>query len=511
MRYLLLLLFITSVAFGYENVLKMSKGGTGSSSFATGGMCFSDGTVLTTDASNIFWDNVNKKLGVGPGASTPAVRLDLKSNTASDGINLTVANAGEGGQFNFFTRTGSIGSPSNSTSGQVLGDLFFYGYGGGTNRAGSLIRSGQVGNYVSNTVPGNIEFWTGDGTNNLATRMVINPTGNISIPTSGARITGNFGDNTVTNRIAFQSDTTDMLTVLTTIPNGTNTTSGLVAYGASDINNSNGLSALAIGGEARLNAFKTGTAALAPMTFSINGSEKMRIDTAGTVMITNLAGSGTRGVNADASGNLTVALSSAPTVQKFITPGSGTYTTPAGVKYIRVRMAGGGGAGSSDTGYPTQNGSATTFGTSLLVANGGASAEASGAIIQGGTASISAPAYGVAIDGNDRHGWNNSTCTVNSSIRLPAQDGANNPGFGGGGAGNHGTGGNGTPNTGGGGGAGSDSCVVRSAGASGGYVDAIVPNPSATYPYTVGAGATALGGGTGGVGGSGVIIVEEYY
>ena len=31
----------------------------------------------------------------------------------------------------------------------------------------------------------------------------------------------------------------------------------------------------------------------------------------------------------------------APTVQKF-TSGTGTYTTPANVKYIRVRMVGGG-------------------------------------------------------------------------------------------------------------------------------------------------------------------------
>lgn len=37
----------------------------------------------------------------------------------------------------------------------------------------------------------------------------------------------------------------------------------------------------------------------------------------------------------------------APTVQKF-TSGSGTYTTPAGVKYIRVRLVGGaGGPGGS--------------------------------------------------------------------------------------------------------------------------------------------------------------------
>jgi hypothetical protein len=43
----------------------------------------------------------------------------------------------------------------------------------------------------------------------------------------------------------------------------------------------------------------------------------------------------------------------APTVQTF-TSGSGTYTTPAGVAYIRVRMVGGGGGGGC--GNTTANG-----------------------------------------------------------------------------------------------------------------------------------------------------------
>jgi len=62
----------------------------------------------------------------------------------------------------------------------------------------------------------------------------------------------------------------------------------------------------------------------------------------------------------------------APSVQKF-TSGSGTYTTPAGVKRIRVRMVGGGGggAGGGSTYGAGGNGGDTTFGSSLLVAGGG--------------------------------------------------------------------------------------------------------------------------------------------
>jgi hypothetical protein len=66
----------------------------------------------------------------------------------------------------------------------------------------------------------------------------------------------------------------------------------------------------------------------------------------------------------------------APTVQKF-TSGSGTYTKPANVLFLRVRLVGGGGggggsaaSGNNDGGTGTTGGN-TTFGTTLLVANGG--------------------------------------------------------------------------------------------------------------------------------------------
>jgi hypothetical protein len=50
-------------------------------------------------------------------------------------------------------------------------------------------------------------------------------------------------------------------------------------------------------------------------------------------------------------------------------------------------------------------------------------------------------------------------------------------------------------------------------GASGGYLEAIITSPSATYGYAVGAAGAASSGGThqGGAGGSGIVIVEEYY
>ena len=67
-------------------------------------------------------------------------------------------------------------------------------------------------------------------------------------------------------------------------------------------------------------------------------------------------------------------LNTAPTVQKF-TSSTGNYTTPAGVLYINVRMAGAGGGGSGSgtgSGGTGGNGGNSTFGTTLLQCNGGA-------------------------------------------------------------------------------------------------------------------------------------------
>ena len=61
----------------------------------------------------------------------------------------------------------------------------------------------------------------------------------------------------------------------------------------------------------------------------------------------------------------------APTQQTFLS-GSGTYTTPAGVKWIKVTLLGGGSGGvgsGAGQGSPSTAG-ATTFGTGLLTANG---------------------------------------------------------------------------------------------------------------------------------------------
>lgn len=213
-----------------------------------------------------------------------------------------------------------------------------------------------------------------------------------------------------------------------------------------------------------------------------------------------------------------------PTVQIF-TSGSGTYTTPAGVRWIRVRMVagGGGGAGSGTaSGSAAGNGGNSTFGSSLLTANGGVAGAYRGDGGLGGTSSVSSPAIEVlTIRGGDGQAASeHGSGTILTKIGGASGGSSFFGGAGSGGAnGGTGVGVAGKSNTGGGGGGGlvqsTSSLCGGSGGGAGSYLEAIIADPDSTYAYAVGAGGTAGGAGTSGfagaTGGSGLIVVEEYY
>jgi hypothetical protein len=218
---------------------------------------------------------------------------------------------------------------------------------------------------------------------------------------------------------------------------------------------------------------------------------------------------------ADTTSQTTAYVNKAPTQQIF-TSGTGTYTLPAGAKWIKIRMvaAGGGGGGGGTSAGTGGTGGATTFGTSFLTCNGGGGGAGSGSGSQGvgGTASGG--------DINVQGGYTDpilSTGTVgnNNSGRGAASA------FGGGGAPGYGySGGNSAGGGGlaygcGGGGGGGSAAGSGSGGAGGGYLERLITSPAATYSYAVGTGGTGGTAGTsgsaGGSGGTGVIIVEEHY
>lgn len=203
----------------------------------------------------------------------------------------------------------------------------------------------------------------------------------------------------------------------------------------------------------------------------------------------------------------------------------GTYTPPANVKYLRARVAaaggGGGGANSSGSAGTGGTGLPSVFGPNLLIASGGGGgsnvAFGTGAGGLGGAASINT-LVGLSVSGGEG--------------ALAPVAAVGDPNFGGSGGSNplggSGSGGNtstftgrpGAANSGAGGG-GATSDVTGPAGyggtggGAGGFIDVIIPVVAASYCYAIGTGGVGGSGGTGtrtgGVGASGLIVIEEHY
>jgi hypothetical protein len=215
-------------------------------------------------------------------------------------------------------------------------------------------------------------------------------------------------------------------------------------------------------------------------------------------------------------------LNQLPTIQTF-TSGSGTYTKPSGVSYIRVRMVGGGGGGGgsgNSGGSVGGNGGDTTFGSSLLSAGGGVGGGSwtTNNAGSGGSASLGTGPIGTALSGATGIASEFGQVVTVAEINGGA---GGNTALGGGGSGGHESTAAlaGKTNTGAGGGGGGVTIANAGGGGgggAGGYVDALINNPSATYAYAVGAAGSAGSAGSNSAsaaatGGSGYIEVTEYY
>lgn len=191
-----------------------------------------------------------------------------------------------------------------------------------------------------------------------------------------------------------------------------------------------------------------------------------------------------------------------PTVQSF-TLGSGTYTTPADVAFLRVTVVGGGGGGGGSGAGAGAGGSGsnTTFGA--LTAGGGEGGL--GAVARGGVGGVPSGSLGTKII----NAYGNKG---EDSIGAAHQSGGGTYISGG-----YGDAAAGIANTGMGGASGDETGGGASGGGGGGgaAIVSIITSPASTYAYSIGAGGSggsAGGGGNSGrAGGSGVVIVEEYY
>ena len=175
-------------------------------------------------------------------------------------------------------------------------------------------------------------------------------TGSLGIVGTGHKITGDFSNATGTNKLAFQSSTTDGNTILSTVPNGASAISGIDVYSAIDPDNAS-YGSLTVNGsvEVSIDSGANGTGTIRPLTFKIDATEKARLDTDGALLVgtstndgvsklqvagsVNISGTGSR-ITGDCStstliNRLAIQSSVANGVTAFSVLPNGTATTSA--------------------------------------------------------------------------------------------------------------------------------------------------------------------------------------
>jgi mucin-19 len=121
---------------------------------------------------------------------------------------------------------------------------------------------------------------------NLAASSATITTGNLAFTGTAQRITGDFSNATIASRLMFQTSTANSNTAVENIPSGTATTTRWTAYNNSDPTNASFLQFGITGTtEAVINSGVRGTGTYVPITFQTNGSERMRLDTSGRLLI----------------------------------------------------------------------------------------------------------------------------------------------------------------------------------------------------------------------------------
>ena len=222
----------------------------------------------------------------------------------------------------------------------------------------------------------------------------ITDSGNLTFTGTGNRITGDFSNATVANRVLFQSSTTNGITVVGLIPNGTATSSGFSVYNNADPTNSSISSFNNTSTDTRILATISGTGTYLPMTFYTGGTERARIDTSGNVGIgtatANLSSSSTAlTVNTGTAANFAAfELASAGTLNYYINANNAAvYHVAAGARpwivstngseRMRIDSSGNVGIGTSSPSSPLNVVSASS---SLAIAINGRSSDHLGAM-----------------------------------------------------------------------------------------------------------------------------------
>lgn len=136
---------------------------------------------------------------------------------------------------------------------------------------------------------------------------------NLIFSGTGRRITADFSNATIASRTLFQDATTNNITVVGIIPNGTGTTGSLTVFNASDPDNASRVAFNCTSTQAQINSNAAGTGTQLPLAFFLAGSQIVEFTTARNIGLCTTGGSYGSGTQVIFIANCTAAPSSNPT------------------------------------------------------------------------------------------------------------------------------------------------------------------------------------------------------
>jgi hypothetical protein len=258
------------------------------------------------------------------------IQLYSTSTAAAVPLASNLTNSTLGSELAINITDGKLFYKDNANAVQVIGWKTVPTTAGGTGL--TVFTANQVFYASSTSAIGQSANLTFNGT--TLTTTGISTSNNLTFTGTSNRIIGDFSNATASNRVAFQSSTTNGNTGVYIIPNGTATTGNLTISNNSAPDNSSIAQLFATSADVRFASTALGTGTNLPLTIYTAGSERIRVFTSGGVSIgnttdpgaTNLSVSGTTNT---ASGNQSALNATATTIYTMPTLPQGLYVVQA--------------------------------------------------------------------------------------------------------------------------------------------------------------------------------------